>query len=117
MSITTHQVILNEPQLTALRSPVLGNHGILSHENSNDSDDETIVAAGGGSEVGESVVSFGGSLRGTPKSIKKGGKLTYPLLVNWFYHCKWFITVAILAFTSLRGNYLVLNLELFCRLP
>ena len=68
-----HQVILNEPQLTALRSPVLGNHGILSgHENSNDSDDETVVAAGG-SEVGESVVSFGGSLRGTPKSIKKGG--------------------------------------------
>ena len=70
-----HQAILNEPQLTALRSPVLGNHGILSgHENSNDSDDEsTVVAAGGGSEVGESVVSFGGSLRGTPKSIKKGG--------------------------------------------
>ena len=76
---------MNEPQLTALRSPVLGNHGILSgHENgsNNDSDDETVVAAGG-SEVGESVVSFGGSLRGTPKSIKKGGKFSYPLLSSF----------------------------------
>ena len=81
--------VLNEPQLTALRSPVLGNHGVLSNGNKcyddddgggdGDGDDaslsETVVA---GSEIGgvgsESVVSFGGSLKGTPKSIKKGGE-------------------------------------------
>ena len=78
--------VLNEPQLTALRSPVLGNHGVLSNgskccDDDGDGDDaslsETVVA---GSEVGvgsESVVSFGGSLKGTPKSIKKGGEFAF----------------------------------------
>ena len=87
LNFVFRQVILSEPQLTALRSPVLGNHGILSNEGGGkcceDGDDdaslsETVVA--GGSEVGavavgsESVVSFGGSLKGTPKIIKKGGE-------------------------------------------
>ena len=58
----------------------MGNHGILSNEGKccEDGDDaslsETVIA---GSEVAvgsESVVSFGGSLKGTPKIIKNGGE-------------------------------------------
>ena len=61
-----------------MRSPVLGNHGILSNDDGDDASlSETVVA---GSEVGaalsESVVSFGGSLKGTPKILKKAGELT-----------------------------------------